>query len=430
MTSIELRRDGLFDEEDRRGPTRLDEVEATRFEELHGRLEEDRRSGRLPPLPPLDRDEVADSIRAFAEGAGQAFQNVVVLGVGDSAPGTRALLSSLLPPWWNELDAEERDYYPRLYVVDSTDPDTVGPFLRHVSPAHSLYNVISRSGENPETIALFLTVKRALEAALGEGIRRHLIFTTGVGGPLGRFAAEEEIVALPYPHDLPGRFSILSAAGLLPAALVGIDIEELLAGAREIRERCHAAELRENPAGRLALALYHAHARLGARVQLLVPCTDRLADFGPWFRQLWSEMYVDRSSAAEVSDGPMPLAAPDGSRRYSRLQRLGEDSGQGVVILLTVRESLEDLEVPLSEQAVPGLDIPRGQHLGELFRRQATEAQTALRRAGRPSLTLELSRLTPRAVGELVMLLQLAALYGAALYGVDPLADAGEGAYR
>src|SRR5690606_32725537 len=114
-----------------------------------------RTSGELGFLAlPYERETV-EHIRSFADGLGQAYDTIVVLGIGGSALGTIALQNALLKPFWNELDDEGRDYFPRLYVLDNVDPSTIGPLLDRLDPRTTLYNVISKSGATAETMAQF-----------------------------------------------------------------------------------------------------------------------------------------------------------------------------------------------------------------------------------------------------------------------------------
>ena len=209
---LTLRLDNMFIDGQGLDRRWLHELADREFPALHERVREQRRAGVLGFYDLPDGGALVDDILKFAEGAGQAFENVVVLGIGGSALGTIAICSALLGPWWNELSEEERDYYPRLYVLDNVDPDTIGPFLRRIKLGRTLFNVVSKSGATAETAAQFLIVKSALESELGDGYRRHLIFTTDPeSGPLKAIADDEGIAALPIPQNVAGRFSVLSA---------------------------------------------------------------------------------------------------------------------------------------------------------------------------------------------------------------------------
>ncbi len=150
--------------------------------------------------------------------------------------GAKALLNALRRPAWNEWDDEGREFFPRLTILENVDPTTVAAALRRIDPRRVLVNVISKSGGTAETMAQYLVVRGWLEEALGQAAYRHLVFTTDPEkGALRELATTEGIATLRVPPDVGGRFSVLSPVGLLPAALVGIDIEALLEGARSRR---------------------------------------------------------------------------------------------------------------------------------------------------------------------------------------------------
>jgi len=220
--------------------------------------------------------EQTDTVRAigrFAEGVGQAYDHVLVLGIGGSALGAKALVNALRPSAWNELDDEGREYYPRVTVLDNLDPTSVAGALRRIDPRRALVNVISKSGGTAETLAQYLVVRGWLDQSLGpDAAARHLAFTTDPSsGPLRELSRRERIAALDVPPEIGGRFSVLTPVGLLPAALVGIDVEALLQGARRALEEARRPDLVQNPSGLLAALLWAADTWLGARIHVLMP---------------------------------------------------------------------------------------------------------------------------------------------------------------
>ena len=210
------------------------------FARAHADTEERRAAGELGFFELPYASGLVDDIERFAQKEGQAFNTVVVLGIGGSALGTLALQQALAKPYWNELDDAARDYFPRLYVLDNVDPTTISAFLDRIDVRSTLFNVVSKSGATAETMAQYLIVRARLAQAFpDDGYRAHLIFTTDPErGVLRELAAAEQIAALSIPPNVGGRFSVFSAAGLLPAALIGIDIRELLRGAADMIERC------------------------------------------------------------------------------------------------------------------------------------------------------------------------------------------------
>ncbi|MGH7446608.1 MAG: glucose-6-phosphate isomerase [Longimicrobiales bacterium] len=402
---------------------------AGRFRDAHAGVEQRRTAGTLGFFAlPYER-QVVDQIRSFADGLGQAYDTIVVLGIGGSALGTIALQNALLKPHWNELDGEGRDYFPRLYVLDNVDPSTIGPLLDRLDPRTTLFNVISKSGTTAETMAQFMIVRERLRAALDDDhYRSHLIFTTDPErGVLRRLADAEGIATLPVPSDVGGRFSVLSAVGLLPAALVGIDIAALLAGAAAMDERCRTDELAGNPAGMFAALQYLAHTERSAPIHVMMAYTDRLYSVADWFRQMWAESLGKQRDVkgSEVFRGPTPVKALGATDQHSQVQLYIEGPFDKTITFLATREPVLDVAIPEIYGDVDELSYLGGRTLGELLdaERQATAA--ALASSSRMNMTIELPRVDAHALGQLFMMLQIATIYAGVLYDVDPLAQPG-----
>jgi glucose-6-phosphate isomerase len=398
-----------------------------RFAEVHRDVTRRRSAGELGFYRLPHATEVVRAISAFADAS--FFENVVILGIGGSALGTIALRQALLHPYWNELDAAERGELPRLYVLDNIDPTTIAPLLDRLDLARTLFNVVSKSGTTAETAAQFLIVRDLLERAFPDrGHVRHLVFTTDPAeGTLRRIAVDEEIAALPIPPDVGGRFSVLSSVGLLPAALTGIDIEEILAGAHAMIERCDTDRLAENPAGMFAALQHTADARLSAPIHVVMSYSDRLYGIADWFRQLWAESLgkrVDRQGR-EVFRGPTPVKALGATDQHSQVQLYMEGPFDKTVTFLAVRRLSRDLAIPHVYPDDPALAYLGGHSLGELLAAERQATASALARYGRMNMSVEIDEISPRSLGALLMMLQIATVYAGALYDVDPLDQPG-----
>ncbi|HEY9479260.1 MAG TPA: hypothetical protein VIP79_04195, partial [Gemmatimonadaceae bacterium] len=261
-----------------------------RFAEARKTFAARRSAGELGFIDLVEGHDSITELRRFADGVGQAFNDVVVLGIGGSALGTIALRSALRSPHWNELDDEAREFFPRLHVLDNIDPTSIAPLLDRLDLGSTLFIVISKSGSTAETMSQYLIVRGRLEEALPDGLQRHLVFITDPEhGALRALARSEGIVSLDVPANVGGRYSVLSPVGLLPGALMGVDVPGLLAGARDMAARCELDALEQNPAGVFAMLQWLADTRLGMAIQVLMPYSDALADMGDWFVQLWAE---------------------------------------------------------------------------------------------------------------------------------------------
>jgi glucose-6-phosphate isomerase len=295
-----------------------------------------------------------------------------------------------------------------------------------------LVNVISKSGGTAETMAQYLVVRTWLEKALGEAAHRHLVFTTDPSrGALRELAQRDHVPTLDVPADVGGRFSVLSPVGLLPAALVGIDVGGLLSGARQALTRAEPDDLLQNPPALYAALHWAADVQLGARIDVLMPYTDRLREFAEWYRQLWAESLgkrVDRSGKV-VYRGPTPVAAVGATDQHSQVQLLMEGPFDKVVTFISVEDFGLDVPIPtpagLPEALPPDLAYLPGHTLGELLRAEYQATSAALAQMGRMNCTLRFPDLSAETIGEAIMFYQLATGYAGAWYGIDPFDQPG-----
>ena len=410
-------------------PDKLSGALTEAFALAHEAVEASRAEGRFGFLDlPYAGDSVGQ-VSELADGFGQWFEDVVVLGIGGSGLGAKALRDALLGPFWNQRSDEERDHFPRLHIVDNPDPMTFDRLLTQVDPARTLFNVVSKSGSTAETMAQYLVARERVEQAVGEEkARGHFLFTTDpVEGALRQIGDAEGIPMLPVPPSVGGRFSVLSAVGLLPAAICGIDLAALLAGAASMDRRCRNGSLRDNPAGVIATLLHHADVEQGRSIHVLMPYADRLYSFAMWFQQLWAESLgkMHGLDGSYRPSGPTPLAALGVTDQHSLLQLLMEGPQDKVVLFIDLEDPGVDVSVPTRHPEIPALSYLGGHTLGELIATERTATAEALRRAGRPNGTLSVAKVTEETMGELLMLFEIATVYAGALYGVDPLDQPG-----
>jgi glucose-6-phosphate isomerase len=416
------------------GPGGLEEERFTgdlgeRFIAAHRDVEARRASGEMGFFGLPYAEELRRQVQEFADSFGQWFESVVVIGIGGSSLGTRAIADGLCGPFWNERTAEERDHFPRLYFLENSDPDTTRDVLGRLDLRKTLFNVVSKSGSTAETMAQYLVVEAALKEVLDpEKISGHFLFTTDPeAGALRALARERGVLALELPSNVGGRFSVLSSVGLLPGAVIGVEIADLLEGAAEVDRLCRSERLSGNPAGILATCLHWAQTESGRPIHVMMPYSDRLRTFGLWFQQLWAESLgkARTRDGAVVHTGPTPVAALGAVDQHSLLQLLMEGPDDKMVIFVRVRDRKDPVPIPESGTPHPSLSYLGGHTLERLLDVERRATAEALRRVGRPSLTVEVERLDPRALGGLLMLFQIATVYAGALQGIDPLDQPG-----
>jgi len=402
---------------------------AERFPAVLSEVRARRREGEYGFYELGEQAQTVAAIRRFAEGVGQAYDHVLVLGIGGSALGTKALINALRPPAWNELDDEAREFFPRITILENVDPISVAAALRRIDPRRVIVNVISKSGGTAETLAQYLVVRSWLDEALGQDAAvRHIAFTTDPSsGPLRAIAEREGIAALEIPPGVGGRYSVLTPVGLLPAALTGIDIEGLVAGAKRALERAERGQLLENSAALYAALHWAADSWLGARIHVLMPYSDRLKEFAAWYVQLWAESLgkrLDRRSEV-VHAGPTPLGAIGATDQHSQAQLFMEGPFDKLISFIRIEHPGEDVRIPSREGLPEELAYLPGHTLGELLQNEQEATSAALARMGRMNLTLSLPELTADIMGELIMYFQLATGFAGAWYGVNPFDQPG-----
>lgn len=409
-------------------PERMQSL-ATRFPAVLDEVRRRRAEGEFGFLDLGAQEEAVTAIVRFAEGAGQAYDHVLVLGIGGSSLGTRALVTALRKPSWNELSDAEREYFPRITVLENVDPGSMAAALGRIDPRRVLVNVVSKSGGTAETLAQYLVVRGWLDDALGpEAAARHLVFTTDpVQGPLRAMATAEGIPALDVPPAVGGRFSVLSPVGLLPAALVGIDVRGLLEGARQALERALEPDLLGNPAGLYAALHWAADTALGARIHVLMPYSDRLRDVVEWYRQLWAESLGKQRNrrGEEVFMGPTPVGAVGATDQHSQVQLFMEGPHDKVITFVRIEDPGRDIAIPARPGVPAELAYLGGHTLGGLLRAEQRATAAALARAGRMHCTVELPRLDALTVGHLLMFFQVATGLAGVWYGVNPFDQPG-----
>lgn len=393
---------------------------AAAFADAHRKVEALRTAGTLGFFGLPTNEALLSRTLAVAEEARGKFDDVLLLGIGGSALGPIALRTALRPPAWNSLDRTARGGAPRLNVLDNVDPATIAAMLARLDLARTLVLVVSKSGGTVETMAQYLIVRDALARVVGDKrAREHLVFVTDPEvGALRKIARAENITTLDIPPNVGGRFSVLSPVGLLPAALIGIDIRAMLAGAAHATERAASTDLTKNLSGAFATLQWLADTKHGRSVQVLMPYSDALRDLAAWWVQLWAEslgkVRPDGSHA-----GPTPLPAVGATDQHSQVQLFMEGPLDKTVTFLAVKGRTGDGPIPARHPDIAELAYLGGHTLGELLDIEQRATAGALAARGRFNGTLTVDTVDAWHVGGLMQTFGIATAYAGSLYGVD-----------
>ena len=399
-----------------------------KMNEIHKELMRRRKEGELPFYDLPFQTQTLKSIRRMAEGIRKRAENFVVFGIGGSALGALALFTALSPQNHNLLESSRRRF-PRLFVADNADPETIATLLNYVDPRQTVFNVISKSGTTTETMSQFMIVHDRLRRSLGKSsVKDHIVITTDPKkGFLREFANQEGYQTLDIPPGVGGRFSVLSAVGLLPLAVTGVNVVELLKGAAAASEVSTLPTLARNPAYLFAVLTYLLKQLKKRSTLVFMPYADALTGIADWFNQLWAESLGKRYSTKGkvVFAGQTPVKAIGTTDQHSQLQLYMEGPEDKVVVFVGLKSYRVDIRIPAVFKEHEGLSYLSGQTLGELIQTEQLATAQALAQAARPNMTLTLNRITAASMGYLMYLLEVATLTAGYLYQIDPLDQPG-----
>jgi glucose-6-phosphate isomerase len=335
-------------------------------------------------------------------------ETVLTVGIGGSALGAATITDAL------GLDGHR--------VLDNVDPAHTRRTLDAIDLDGTVLHVVSRSGTTAETLANSLLVRDAMADA-GLDWTERTVITTGDTGPLRRLAERHDLPVFDAPEGVPGRFSALSPVGLFAPAVLGADIESVLDGGASAADRL-APSLFDAPAyayGAAASALE----KRGATVNAMMPYAESLEAFAEWFTQLWAE------SLGKGGGGQAPARALGVTDQHSRLQ-LWRDGRRNTMVTL-----LRPAERP--DASVPDADIEEagylgGRTLGAIMDAEFEATEASLAAAGRPNVRVEVDRIDPEGVGDLLYSMEAACVLAGELAGVDtfdqPAVEWGKAATR
>ncbi|MBM7556912.1 glucose-6-phosphate isomerase [Halanaerobacter jeridensis] len=388
----------------------------------HKNLLEAKEAGELDWMKlPETHKEIAQEIKEFAEENRDKYDNFVVLGIGGSALGNIAVQTALNDPYYN-LKEEARDGCPRLFVPDNVDPTRLKSLLDELDLERTIFNVISKSGTTAEPMSQFLTAREKVAEELGaDSVSDHFVAVTSKdSGKLIEIAEREGIKTYYVPDTVGGRFSVLSPVGLVSSAFVGIDIEELLAGAGYMADLCDTDDLWSNPAYLNSVLQYLAD-QDGKPMSVMMPYAHVLKDVADWYRQLWAESLgkeFDKEGNV-VNVGPTPIKALGATDQHSQAQLYMEGPYDKVVIFLEVENFRGNLEIGTAYEDIDGISYLCGHSFDELITTEKKATELALTKNNRLNCTVKFPEVNAFTLGQFIFLFELQTAMSGELYNIN-----------
>jgi len=371
-------------------------------------------------------------ILGTADRLAKAVDRVVVLGIGGSYMGARALFEALCHPYHNELGRKDRGDRPRVYFEgNNVDNDSIAALLemlRQDGKGRWAIVVISKGGKTLETAVAFRIFLNLLEQSSGkDALRQFVVPVTGKTGQLRDLAKALKCTDV---HDIPegvgGRFSVLSAVGLLPAAILGLDVVGLLEGAAAMNERFRTARPGENPVLDYVGVCHLMEKRCGANIRVLSTWGKRLEAVGLWYDQLLAE------SLGKSGQGAVPLTVVNTRDLHSRGQQHQEGRRDKLITNLIVDPAAvkKPLVVGRSARDQDKLNAIAKTTVPKILEAAYRGTNKAYRDDRRPTAEIRLPALDEAALGQLFQMLMLATVVEGRLIGVNPYGQPGVEAYK
>lgn len=366
-------------------------------------------------------EETVWYVKEYAAMVKGRFDNILVLGIGGSALGGMAVCEALLKPYWNMLTPEQRDGMPRIFFLDNIDPDQIAGLLDSIDLTKTLVNVITKSGSTAETMSQFMIVKDRLEKEMGDQYRQNIVATTDRStGFLRQIAGEEGYKTFVVPDDVGGRFSVFSAVGLLPFALVGLDVDSIVQGVKDMDLALKNTDINENIAAQNALIHYLMDVKKGKNLSVMMPYSSRLKYVSDWYVQLWAESLGKEynRNGERVNVGPTPIKALGATDQHSQIQLYNEGPNNKVVTFIRVGEFDSTVEIPRIFEYT-GIGYLGGKTINDLINAEADATKVALTDYQRPNVTLTLSNVNAYSLGQLLYMLEVQTAIAGELYNID-----------
>ena len=366
-------------------------------------------------------EETVWYVKEFASMVEGRFDNILVLGIGGSALGGIAVTEALLKPYWNLLTKEQRNNYPRIFFLDNIDPDSIYGLLQVLDLKKTLVNVITKSGSTAETMSQYMIIKDLMEKELGDDYRKNIIATTDQRvGVLRQLADQEGYKTFVIPDDVGGRFSVFSAVGLLPFALVGLDIDQIMSGIKDMDLALKNTDIFENIAAQGALINYLMDKKLGKNISVMMPYSSRLRYISDWYVQLWAESLGKEynRNGEKVNAGTTPVRAVGATDQHSQIQLYNEGPNNKLITFIRVENFDKTLEIPHIFEYT-GIGYLGGKTINDLINAEADSTRVALVDYNRPTMTISIERVDEYNVAQLMYMLEVQTAIAGELYNIN-----------
>jgi glucose-6-phosphate isomerase len=365
----------------------------------------------------IDDKSLLEKINSYATNVRNKYDYIVVLGIGGSALGTICIQQSLSHLFEHEF---RRVGKPILHILDNIDPALLREAQEVIDISRTLFIVVTKSGSTPETLAQYMYFRDECNKAGLEASKHFLFITDPEKGLLRKIANQEGILSFEVPPNVGGRFSVLTAVGLVPAKLIGIKIENLIEGAKSMRDKFLSENPEENMPFLIATIQYLLFKK-GKKINTMIPYAQKLIRFTDWYLQLLAESIGKRlnNDGNEIFNGITPVNALGATDQHSQTQLYNEGPNDKLHILIKVNNLGKELKIPYLYPEEEEIGFLRDVSFNKLFHTEMEGTIQSLTENDRPIITLEIDEINEFTLGELFMLFEGATAFLGEFFNIN-----------
>ncbi len=366
-----------------------------------------------------------EKIKKSAEKIRQDSDILLVIGIGGSYLGARAVIDALSHNFDNLLPQEKRKGPHIIYVGNNLNPTYVNEVIELIKDKDFSINVISKSGTTTEPAIAFRIFRELLEAKYGikEARKRIYATTDKTKGALRTLAKQEKYTSFVIPNNVGGRYSVLTAVGLLPIAVAGIDIDRLMNGAKFAQEKYSDSNLKYNECYKYAVVRNMLYQK-DKNIEMLVTYDPKLHYFVEWWKQLYGE------SEGKDLKGIFPTGAEFTTDLHSLGQYIQEGRRNLFETVINIEKPQSDIEIKTDEDNLDGLNYLAGKTLDYVNKKAMEGTVEAHVEGDVPNIMINVQKLDEEGIGHLIYFFELACAVSGKLLGINPFNQPGVEKYK
>ena len=376
-------------------------------------------------LPANYSKEEFEKIKQTAEKIKKDSDVLIVIGIGGSYLGARAVIESLTNTFYNILPEKQRKTPQILFAGNNMSPSYINDLIDAIGKKDVSINVISKSGTTTEPAIAFRIFREFLESKYGidEARKRIYVTTDKSKGALKTISEEEEYETFVIPDDVGGRFSVLTAVGLLPISVAGIDIEKLMYGARNAQNKYNESDLKYNNCYKYA-AIRNVLYKQNKTIEILVNYEPNMFYFTEWWKQLYGE------SEGKDGKGIFPAGTIFTTDLHSLGQYIQEGRRNLFETVIDIEKTTKDIIIKPDEEDEDGLNYLAGKKISFINKKAMEGTIIAHKDGGVPNIKIQIEKLDEENLGELIYFFELACAMSGELLEVNPFNQPGVEKYK